>query len=202
MSQTTRNILIVVGVIVLVLVCGACGLISSFQSTQVTLLGKQQSVQRGEAQYGGALDIVTQKIVGAFDLADRQIAHEDNAYKVLAEARQTYENAVEGGAPPDQLQAAQGFAFAFQAIMEDNPEFASAEVVQDAMNAMEEAVNEVFTAFQDWQDAILDYNSYRGRLFMPLIVGNALGFPRSFDYYEGESEGLDIRQLIPPTSAP
>lgn len=194
-----NTVLVVLGAVALIVCCALIFLISSVQGTQGALLLKQQTVGRGEAQYGGALDIVTQKIVGAFDLADRQIAHEDRAYQALADARKAYEDAVAGGTPPEQVQAAQGFSLAFRAVAEDNPEFASAAVVQDAMNAMEEAVNEVFTAFQDWQDAVLDYNQYRGRLFMPLIVGNMLGFPRSFDYYEGVSPNLDIRELIPPT---
>ena len=200
--STTNKILVVLGSIAVILLCAGFGLVGSLQSTQVSLLQKQQMVGRGEAQYGGALDIVTQKIVGAFDLADRQIAHEDRAYQALSEARQSYENAAASGTPPEQVQAAQGFSLAFQALAEDNPEFASAAVVQDAMNTMEEAVNEVFTAFQDWQDAVLDYNQYRGQLFMPLIAGNALGFPRSFEYYEGVNQGLDIRELIPSTPAP
>lgn len=200
--STSKKILFVLGAIALILLCAGCGLVGSFQSTQITLLDLQQKEQRGDSQYHGALDIVTQKIIGAFDLADRQIAHEDRAYQLLSEARQNYENAAATGTPPEQVQAAQGFSLAFQALAEDNPEFASAAVVQDAMNTMEEAVNEVFTAFQDWQDAVLNYNRYRGQLFMPLFVGNTLGFPRAFDYYEGVNQSLDMRELIPSTPAP
>lgn len=197
--NSNNRIWIVLGVIALAVVCVACGLISGFQSTQVTLLNNQQAVQRGQAQYEGALDIVTQKITGAFALADKQIAHEDRVYMALAEARKQYDNSLQNGTPADQVQAAQGFNLAFQALAEDNPEFASAEVTQDAMNSMEEAINEVFTAFQDSQDAVLVYNSYRGRLFFPLIVGDLLGFPRSFEYYEGIRP--DNQNLIPATPA-
>lgn len=197
-----NTLLVVLGAIALIVCCTLGGLVLNFQSTQKALLLKQQTVERGKAQYDGALDIVTQKIIGAFDLADRQIAHEDRAYQVLADARKAYEDAASSGTPPEQVLAAQGFSLAFRAVVEDNPEFASATVVQGAMNAMEEAVNEVFTAFQDWQDGVFKYNQYRGQLFMPLIAGNILGFPRSFEYYEGVSQGLDIRELIPPTPAP
>lgn len=196
-----NTVLVVLGAAALIVCCALGGLVLNFQSTQKALLLKQQTVERGKAQYDGALDIVTQKIIGAFDLADRQIAHEDRAYQTLADARKAYE-AASSGTPPEQVLAAQGFTLAFRAVVEDNPEFASAAVVQDAMNAMEEAVNEVFTAFQDWQDGVFKYNQYRGQLFMPLIAGNMLGFPRSFDYYEGVNQNLDIRELIPPTPAP
>jgi hypothetical protein len=194
-----NTVLIVLGVVALIGVCLFCGLIGSFQTTQGTLIDKEQLVQRGESQYGGALDIVTQKITGAFSLADRQIAHEDRTYQELAEAYKAWGEASQSGTPVDQLTAAAAFNLKFQALTINNPEFASAEVVQDAMNAMEEAINEVFTAFQDWQDAILGYNSYRGKLFMPLIVGDLLGFPRSFEYYEAAHENFNIQDFIPTT---
>lgn len=193
---------IVVGGILFVIVCLVLGLISTVGSTQRELLGKQQAVQRGESQYGGALDIVSQKITGAFALADRQIAHEDRVYQALAEANAAFGKALESGTPPEQIQSALTFNGAFLSLTQSNPEFASAPVVQDAMNAMEEAVNEVFTAFQDWQDAVKDYNTYRGSLYAPAIIGSLLGFPSSFEYYEGVNTQLDLQGLIPPAPAP
>lgn len=189
-----NKVLVILGVIALVLACVACGVIGSFQSTQVQLLTLQQGVQRGNAQFSGALDIVSQKIEGAFDLADKQINHEQAVYKELADARRAFAQAQESGTPPEQVAAAAGFNVNFRALAESNPQFASGPVVQQAMNAMEEAVNEIFTAFQDQQDAVRAYNTYRGSLFFPVLIGGLLGFPPSYEYYEGTR---NVKDLIP-----
>lgn len=199
MNRSLTTILVAVVILACCLLLAACGLIGSVQSTQISLLEVQQKVQRGQAQYSGALDIVSQKITGAFDLADRQISHEDRAYKQIADAYAAFGSAKQTGTPVDQVAAARAFQLQFTALASNFPQFASADVVKTAMNAMEEAVNEIFTAFQDWQNAVLAYNSYRGQFFMPIIVGNALGYPQSYAYYEGAAKRLDIKELIPPT---
>lgn len=197
--KTWQTAIAVLAVLALCACVAGCGLVGSVQSTQITLLDVQQKVQRGQAQYSGSLDIVAQKITGAFSLADKQISHEDRAYKQMADAYAAFGKAKESGTPVDQVAAARAFNLQFNALASNFPQFASAEVVKAAMNAMEEAVNEIFTAFQDWQNAVLAYNKYRGQFFMPLIVGNALGYPQSYAYYEGAAKRLDLKELIPPT---
>lgn len=194
--KKSHTALVVVGVIAVIGICVVCGGLGTLQSVQQQLLAKQQAVERGNAQYSGALDIVSQKIVAAYDLADKQINHEDKVFQELAEARKAFASAQSGASMPDQVAAAREFDLKFQALTESNPAFASAPVVQDSLNAVEEAVNEIFTAFQDQQDYVYGYNTYRGTWFAPKFIGDMLGYPKSFEYYEGVMDKLDIHDLV------
>jgi len=196
MSNKTSPVLIALGVIALVCCCGLGILAISVQSTQQSLLAKQQAVQRGKAGYVGAVEIVGQKITGTWMILDKYLDHEGKIYKDLANARRQYDEAVATGTPLDQVKAAGGFNVQVQALAESNPQIASALLAQQTSNALEEAVNEMFTQFQDWQDAVYDYNSYRGRLFAPSIVGGMLGFPQSYEYWEGAAVAPDIKSLL------
>lgn len=184
-------------------VCVACTLLESVRFTQVTLLDKQQKVLKTTSEFAGAKDIVAQKITAAFNLADRQISHEDRAYKALADARKQFDAALATGVEPNIATAAQGFNLQFRALAESNPAFASGPVVQAALNATEESVNEIFTKFQDQQSAVADYNKYRSSLYLPALLGSVLNFPPSYDYYKGSGEPFEIKKLIPePPKAP
>lgn len=184
--STSRNILIIL-VILVVIGCTACAIAAYIvQSTQYKLLNLQQGVELADAVYGGSLDIVAQKITGTMSILDDYLDHESEIYQTLAEARKRFDEAAVGGSPVDQLAAAREFQLRIDALMEDNPEIASAPLAQQTSNALEEAVNEIFMAFQDWMDAIKDYNTYRRRLYAPSILGNWLGFPDSYEYYESE----------------
>lgn len=188
---------IALGVVALLIFCFGCVPLATFGATQGNLNTLQQVVLSTQAKYEGAKTIVAQKIDGAFNLADRQIAHEDRAYKALADARKAFNDATAAGNDPEIVRTAGAFNLQFKAIAESNPAFASGPVVQQAMNTMEEAVNEIFTAFRDNQTAVQAYNTYRRSLYLPVIVGNILGYPESYKYYQGTGKDFDIKQHIP-----
>ena len=93
------------------------------------------------------------------------------------------------------FQSAAGLAVNVQ--IERYPELRGAETTQQAMRTLEEGVNEIKTALDDWISAIKDYNTYRGRLWPTIWGGLMSKFPSEIEYYVGEVKKLDIQSLNP-----
>ena len=66
------------------------------------------------------------------------------------------------------------------------------------MAGLQEGVNEIKTALDDWITTIKDYNTYRGSLGVTIMAG-FMGdkYPAKIAYYEGEIKTLDIDSLNP-----
>jgi len=81
--------------------------------------------------------------------------------------------------------------------VEAYPQLRASETSQQNMRNLEEAVNEIKTALDDWISAIKTYNIYRGSAW-PSVVGNFMTkFPAEIKYYEGDVKKLNVEELNP-----
>jgi hypothetical protein len=123
----------------------------------------------------------------------------------LDRSGQEFAAAVAEGDPDKTIEAANRFQEATRglalsvdvvALQEAYPQLFSPPIVQQTMRGLEEAVNEIRTALDDWQVAIRTYNTYRGQWPQSFVAG-FLGFPESYDYYKAEKAKLDMDKLMP-----
>lgn len=189
-SFWTRPSTLIIGAVLVILVIMGI-------STNNSLVAHEENMFASEAIYGGALDNVTQKIVGDYAIYERFLSHESEIFGALAAARDNYNEALSSGDPAQQVEAARLFNMTVQAIAEDTPEIQGQQVAIDAMNGLEEAVNEIVTKFDDWQDNVRDYNRAR-RSFPNSLFAGFMGFEGSYDYYTARNTQLDVDSLINP----
>ncbi len=114
---------------------------------------------------------------------------------------QEFAEAVAEGDPDKTIEAATRFQEAARglslsvnvvALQEAYPQLFSPPIVQQTMRGLEESVNEIRTALDDWQVSIRTYNTYRGQWPQSFVAGPPLGFPESYDYYKAEKAKLDM----------
>lgn len=192
MKTGISKVWIFLGVIAAVLCLAACAIIGVVQSTGNNFNVLKQNVARGNSQYSGALNIVTLKAQAANQILDEMLDHESALWTKWADARKGYEEAKASGKMDEQTSAALGLNVALKSIVEANPQIATIPLASQAIDETTAAVNEVFTAFQDQQDAVQAYNTYRGQLIAPAIVGALLNYPSGYDYYEGKIKEPDL----------
>ncbi|MFC1656552.1 LemA family protein [Patescibacteria group bacterium] len=188
----------------------------NFVSVWNNLNAKYQGVEGAESMYSAALNVVPEKIEGVWTMSQQYLDHESKTFVDLSEARsgmidatELFQSLVESGADPSEIiQGAQGvFAqilefqtaanLAVDVQIEAYPSLRGADTTEQAMNTLEEGVNEVKTALDDWIVTIRNYNTYRGS-FWPNIYGSFMGrFPSEIEYYKGSIEELDISSLNP-----
>jgi hypothetical protein len=191
-------------------------LIASAMGVWNGLNAKYQAVAGAKSHYSAALNTCPQKIKGVWTLNSQYLDHESKTFKGVAEARNTLLAAIKGyqdmeksGGNPRGLTKAGRVVegaldrFQSQAMLAVNvqieayPALRGAETTQEAMRTMQEGVNEIKTALDDWIYAIRQYNEYRGSAW-PSLAGRWMSrFPSRIDYYEGMAKELNIDELNP-----
>ena len=200
----------IIGIVILVIVISGFSWIMGIQRT---LVQRQQSVLAQEGWYGAALETLSEKIKGIWAIQRDFLEHEKDTLTDVIRARaealdrsgQEFAAAVAEGDPDKTIEAANRFQEATRglalsvdvvALQEAYPQLFSPPIVQQTMRGLEEAVNEIRTALDDWQVAIRTYNTYRGQWPQSFVAG-FLGFPESYDYYKAEKAKLDMDKLMP-----
>ncbi len=203
-----KKFLIIAAVLVVVFLAVALILGSSIVSVWNTLNQNHQAVKGGESHYSAALATCTEKIKGVWEISNQYLEHESETFKAVAAARSGYqaaadefESAVSEGKDTKELtragtQAVQA-AMAFRIQIEAYPQLRGAETSRENMRNMEEAVNEIKTALDDWIASIKTYNTYRGSAWASIVGGFMGKFPAEIEYYEGEVKKLDMDELNP-----
>lgn len=180
---------------------------------QREMVQRQQSVLAQEGRYGAALETLSEKIKGIWAIEKDFLAHEKDTLTDVIKARaealdktgQEFAAAAAQGDPEKTIEAATKFREAAQglslavnvnALREAYPQLFSPPIVEQTMRGLEEAVNEIRTALDDWQVAIRNYNTFRAQWPQSFVAGT-LGFPASFDYYKAEKAKLDMDKLMP-----
>ncbi|MGE5584792.1 MAG: LemA family protein [Bacillota bacterium] len=198
--------LVVVGLVVL----AGFSWIMGIQRDMVRL---QQGVLAQEGRYGAALETLSEKIKGIWAIEKDFLEHEKGTLTDVIRARaealdragREFATATAEGDPQKTIdaatkfrEAAQGLALSVNvnALREAYPQLFSPPIVQQTMRGLEEAVNEIRTALDDWQVSIRDYNTFRSQ-WPQSFVGGALNFPASYDYYKAEKARLNMDELMP-----
>ncbi|HHY31514.1 MAG TPA: LemA family protein [Firmicutes bacterium] len=207
-----RGCLFGIAGLVIVLLVAAAGF-SWVMGIQRNMVNLQQSVLAQEGRYGAALETLSEKIKGIWAMEKDFLEHEKDTLTDVIKARaqaldsagQEFAAAAAEGDPQKTIEAATRFREAAEglalsvnvnALREAYPQLFSPAIVQQTMRGLEEAVNEIRTALDDWQVAIRDYNTYRSQ-WPQSFVGGALNFPASYDYYKAEKAKLDMDALMP-----
>jgi len=207
--------LVVVGLVIIVLLVAG----SSIMGVWNSLNARYQAVAGARSHYSAALNTCPQKIKGVWTMNNQYLDHESKTFKSVAEARNTllaavkaYQDLEKSGGSPAQLTktgrmveaALDRFqsqaALALNVQIEAYPQLRGAETTQTAMRTMQEGVNEVKTALDDWVFTIRQYNEYRGSAWPSIIGGWMPRFPSRIDYYEGTAKELNIDELNPAKS--
>ncbi|MFA6493202.1 MAG: LemA family protein [Patescibacteria group bacterium] len=182
--------------------------IGSFIGVWNTLNTKYQDASEGKSLYSSALNNCTPKIEGVWTIYSQYLDHESQTFQNVAEARSGYKKAFEAymqakkeGKNTAELTKLGGqavnAALAFNVQIEANPNLKAAEVAQSNISNMQEAINEIKTALDDWIGNIKGYNTYRGSAW-PSIAGAFMSkYPSELPYYEGPVKELDIKKLNP-----
>ncbi|NLS45222.1 MAG: LemA family protein [Firmicutes bacterium] len=180
---------------------------------QRNLVEYQQGVLAQEGRYGAALETLSEKIKGIWVIQRDFLEHERDTLTDVIKARaealdrsgREFTEAVAQGDPDKTIEAATKFREAAQglslsvnvvALQEAYPQLFSPPIVQQTIRGLEEAVNEIRTALDDWQVSIRTYNTYRGQ-WPQSFIARPLGFPESYDYYKAEKAKLDMEKLMP-----
>jgi len=194
-------ILIVIGIIVFILFMSLIGIYNSLNQ-------KYQDVGGAKSQYSSALNNCTEKIKGVWEITNQYLEHESTTQKAVTEARnnyamaaKAYEEARKSGDTKAMTTAGNNVvnsALAFQVQIEAYPNLKGIEATKENMRNMEEAINQIKTALDDWIMTIRLYNTYRGN-FWPSLIAPIISnrFPSEIEYYEGEVKTLDVNNLNP-----
>lgn len=181
---------------------------SSLVGVYNTLNTKYQDASEGKSLYSSALNNCSEKIKGVWAIYDQYLDHESSTYQNVAEARSGYKKAFEAfmaakaaGKDTKELtelgSKAVSAALAFNIQIEAYPNLKAAEVAQSNITNMQESINEIKTALDDWIFNIKNYNVYRGSAW-PSFAGSFFSkFPSELPYYEGPVKELDISNLNP-----
>lgn len=210
-SSVKTGCLVVVIVAVLLVISTIGGCVGMYNATN----SKYQSAQGAKSLYSAALNVVPQKIEGVWLLNSQYLSHESKVFRDYAAARsgilaavEAFEKVKASGNESETVKFAQGVQqmladfkkssmLAVNVAIENNPTLRGAETTEKTMRTMEEGVNEVKTALDDWIVAIRNYNEYRGSFWPTVFAGMLSKFPEKIEYYEGEVKKLDIKSLNP-----
>jgi hypothetical protein len=203
-------------VVALVVVVIALAVVGSAASVWNSLNARYQAVGGAKSHYSAALNTCPQTIKGVWTLNSQYLDHESKTFKSVAEARNTLLGALKayqdleksGGSPRDLTKSGRMVeaaldrfqsqaTLALNVQIEAYPALRGAETTQVAMRTMQEGVNEIKTALDDWIHTIRLYNEYRGSAWPSLVGGFMRRFPPRIDYYEGTAKELNIDELNP-----
>jgi LemA protein len=204
MKKTFLGVGIVIYIIVIV------GVVMIFLTVGVwnRLNRNYQTVEGAKSHYSAALSTCTEKIKGVWEIADQYMNHESETFKAVAEARSGYraaadafEQALSGNKGSEELTKTGSdvvrAALAFRIQVEAYPQLRAVETARENMRNMEEAVNEIKTALDDWVTTIKDYNTYRGSAWPSIVGGFMRKFPSTIEYYKGDIKKLNVEELNP-----
>jgi hypothetical protein len=209
MSNTAKLSIIVL--IVLVLMASILFVIM-FVGVYNKLNTLNQSALGGKSLYSSALNLCSQKVKAVWTMADQISDKEVEAQEAIARARAGFEQAerlfrtaLKKGESPEELTKAANrvlqSALAIRVQIEAYPVIRSVDTYSQAMRGVEEGINEIKTALDDWIMSIKTYNTYRKSFWVDMIASIFSGkfsvFPKEYKYYEGPIEELDIDALNP-----
>lgn len=157
------------------------------------LIQRQQLVKQGESRYGAALDLGSQKIEAVWIVYNTYLSHERELFENATRLRGQFYKAAAEGNPDATIKAA--LAFNLLAIKEAYPQLVSAPVAQQSIRSMEESINEMKTALDDWIYQTQIYNTQRN-IFPNNVIGNSFGFPSEYSYYHSEKTRLDVSEIL------
>jgi LemA protein len=191
-------IIIIVGVVIIFAIMGVWNKLNR----------NYQSVEGAKSHYSVALSTCTEKIKGVWEIANQYMSHESETFKAVAEARSGYQSATdafekamnEGKGSGELTKTGADVvrsALAFRIQVEAYPQLRAVETARENMRNMEEAVNEIKTALDDWVTTIKDYNTYRGSAWASLVGGFMTKFPSTIEYYKGDITKLNVDELNP-----
>lgn len=195
-----------IGCLVVAVIVFILGL--SMVSVYNSLNSKYQSALGGKSTYSSALNVCSQKIEGVWTVYSQYLDHESQTFQHVTEARSGFQKAYDdfvaakkaGSNTKDlteQGNKAYNAALAFNVQIEAYPNLKAADVAQSNITNMQESLNEIKTALDDWISTIKDYNTYRGSAW-PSLVGSWFGrFPAELQYYDGPIKELNITDLNP-----
>ncbi|MFQ6082795.1 MAG: LemA family protein [Candidatus Aminicenantia bacterium] len=174
-----------------------------------------QTALGGKSLYSSALNLCSQKVKAVWAMADQISDKETEAQQAIAAARSGFEQAEKlfrtalekGGSSEELTKSANGVlqsALAIRVQIEAYPVIRSVDTYNQAMRGVEEGINEIKTALDDWIVSIRAYNTYRKSFWVDMLTGIFSGkfsvFPEEYKYYEGPIEELDIDALNPQKS--
>jgi len=198
--------------LIVIAIIAAIVLVSMFVAIYNNLNAKNQAALGGKSLYSSALNLCSQKVKAVWTMADQISDKEIEAQKAIAAARSGFEGAeklfraaMEKGEGLGELtRAANGVlrsALAIRVQIEAYPIIRSVDTYNQAMRGVEEGINEIKTALDDWIVNIRNYNTYRKSFWVSTVAGMFSGkfsvFPEELEYYEGPIEELDIDALNP-----
>lgn len=175
--------LVVLLVILALLFFGALGIFGAYKGVWNRLNTLNQKVEGGKSAYSAALNVCTEKIKGVWTIANQYIKHESKTFENVTKARAGYFQAAEQfealtknpNTPIKELTAAGAktiqSALAFQVQIEAYPQLRAVETSKEAIAGLQEGVNEIKTALDDWITTVKDYNTYRGSFGVTIISG-------------------------------
>jgi len=197
---------------ILLVIIAAVVLFSMYVGIYNRLNAMNQAALGGKSLYSSALNLCSQKVKAVWTMADQISDKEMEAQQAIATARSGFEQAeklfraaLEQGKGMEELtRAANGVlqsALSIRVQIEAYPVIQSVGTYNQAMRGVEEGINEIKTALDDWIVSIRNYNTYRKSFWVSTLAGMFSGrfgvFPEDYKYYEGPVEELDIDALNP-----
>jgi LemA protein len=158
-----------------------------------SLIQAQQLVKQGESRYGAALDMGSEKIDAVWIVYKTYLSHESGLFENATKLRGQFYKAAAEGNPDATVKAA--LAFNLLAIREAYPQLVSAPVAQQSIRSMEESINEMKTALDDWIYQTQVYNTQRN-IFPNNVIGNTFNFPSDYNYYRSEKARLNVTEIL------
>ena len=197
-----------IGILIYVIVIVGVVIIFSIVGVWNKLNRNYQMVEGAKSHYSAALSTCTEKIKGVWEIANQYMSHESETFKGVAEARSGYraaadafEKAMSEGKGNEELTKAGAdvvrSALTFRIQVEAYPQLRAVETAKENMRNMEEAVNEIKTALDDWVTTIKEYNTYRGSAWTSIVGGFMTRFPSTIEYYKGDIKRLNVDELNP-----
>ncbi len=198
--------------IVLLVIIAVVVMFSMYVGIYNKLNVMNQAALGGKSLYSSALNLCSQKVKAVWTMADQISDKEMEAQQAIAAARSGFEQAeklfktaLEQGKGTEELtRAANGVlqsALAIRVQIEAYPIIRSVDTYNQAMRGVEEGINEIKTALDDWIVGIRNYNTYRKSFWVSMLTSWFSGrfgvFPDEYKYYEGPVEELDIEALNP-----
>jgi hypothetical protein len=205
MKKATTGCGIIFVLLVLAAIVAGIWFISNYIGRRDNLVAYEEKVHHGRSLMASAVNNCTTKMKAVWEMAREEGLLEQETYQDIAKARagmmeaaEAYEAAEnEAGETPKTLQ---GLAanlgrsmLNVRVAFENYPQLRTAEVYQKAMAAVEEGMNEIKTAMDDWITDCKNYNTYRRQTITSFFVDRFYGdeFPERVDYYEGGIENAE-----------
>jgi len=157
------------------------------------LVQKQQAVKERESLYASALYLGSEKIEAVWSVYNTYLTHESGLFEKATKLRAQYYDAAAKGDPGATVKAA--MEFNLLAVKEAYPQLVSAPVAQQTIDSMEEPINEMKTALDDWIVKTKEYNTKRGQ-FPGNVIGGIFNFPSEYDYYRSDKTKLNVSEIL------